>query len=127
MLGNSKGLDHEDWRVYSLIEIGEQTLRDVSCHDFLANYLHRALKHDGDVELEIAPHATKGQWLVGILIALGIGIAMVYFFEGARNAVVGGLIGTLILSFIGVLFTKQRAFSSLEALTIEGKRYTWRK
>jgi hypothetical protein len=59
LLGNSRS--HQAFQgmrgkgtIYSVIEIGDQTLKSIYCVDELDNYLHRGLEHAGEVKLEIA-------------------------------------------------------------------------
>ena len=59
MLGNSRS--DRGGSVYSVIEMGNETIDDVLCLDKLDNYLHRAFNHSGEVELEILPKPTQGE------------------------------------------------------------------
>jgi len=103
MLGNSRSSSSDDRdrlheTVYSIIEIGEHTLKKVGVSDLLDNYLHRALNHEGEVELMVLPGKESiasirfyntlflfilGAWMYnspGIMLGMFFGITLLLFF-----------------------------------------------
>lgn len=128
MLGNSKrGFKNDADRIYSVIEIGDHTLINVGCDNLLDNYLHRALDHNGDVELEIKKSFSPAQWVLFILIFTGL--CPVLWYSTGWYLLFGPLTFiaflTLLVSIHAMLFKKKEfMYYCVKAVTIDGKRYT---
>lgn len=136
MLGNST--TDRGGRVYSVIEIGDDTIEDVLCFDKLDNYLQRALNHEGEVELEIHPKPTKGGQMLSqigwfftmMLIAFavlallaGMGVSM--WAVGPIGVVLVLAFGFVLLGSIsGAMTGAFPRYAGVHAISIEGKRYT---
>lgn len=113
--------------MYSVIEIGDDTIEDVLCLDKLDNYLRRALDHPGEVALEIFPKISVWgalrQRLTMLAIIPGIGILLMIF-----GAVIAGFIAVLL--GLAVAFMALPAmmalprYAGVSAVTIDGKRYS---
>ncbi len=122
MLGNSR--QDRGGTVYSVIEIGNDTIEDVHCLDKLDNYLNRALDHSGEVELEIDPKPTKSDVLklffgpkaiITYVVITTILMMVSNFFVVVILAIALGFIifGTL----------KAPRYAVVDAISIDGKRY----
>jgi len=134
MLGNSR--PDRGGSVYSVIEIGNDTIEDVLCFDKLDNYLHRALDHSGEVEMDVYPKPSKGEAmkalfgaffspkLIGIYIAISIvmflmlGVVFIIMVLG-----LGFLGGLVLLSSLPTIINRPR-YALIDAISIDGKRFS---
>lgn len=117
--------------LYSLIEIGNETIRKVGVYDTLDNYLHRALDHSGEVELEISKdtigdHLARFLKLLAMWIA--VALALMFFIPNEKAALLIVILfwcpaGLGLLMFF-LHACDHGSIARVISITIDGKKFT---